>query len=157
GSSAMITRIIRVILLAAALSLLLSTNLSAQTARPATARAAAPYDLTGYWVSIVTEMWRYRMLVPDKGDYVKVPLNPEGRKIADAWDPVPKIRRAVIACKWYGAGAIMQVPGRLHIYWQDDSTLRIDTDSGTQTGLLHFGGSPPANEAPSWQGYSLAQ
>src|SRR2546426_11593998 len=78
------------VFLVAALSLFASANLAAQRpgdaqgARPTTARAAAPDDLTGYWVSIVTEMWRYRMLVPDKGDYVKVPLNPEGRKVADA-------------------------------------------------------------------------
>ena len=75
----------RVFLLCAALLLLVSPNLAAQA--PRTARAAAPDDLTGYWVSIVTETWRYRMLVPDKGDYVKVPLNPEGRKVADSWDP----------------------------------------------------------------------
>ena len=32
----------------------------------------------------------------------------------------------------------MRVPGRLHITWQDDNTLRIDTDAGTQTRLLAF-------------------
>src|SRR6266581_3957202 len=123
----------RVFLLVAALSLLLSANLAAQRpgdaegAGPRTARAAAPDDLTGYWVSIVTEMWRYRMLVPDKGDYVKVPLNPEGRKVADAWDPA-KDQASGNECKSYGAAAILHVPGRLHIYWQDDNTLRMDTD-----------------------------
>ena len=158
----MITTMSRAFLLGAAL-LLLSANLCAQGQRgaqsaagPRTARAAAPDDLTGYWVSIVTEKWRYRMLVPDKGDYVKVPLNTEGRKIADAWDPA-KDQASGNECKSYGAAALLQVPGRLHIYWQDDTTLRMDTDSGTQTRLFHFGGSPPPNEAPSWQGYSVAQ
>src|SRR5438105_140806 len=94
----------RVFVLFAALSLLVSPNPAAQTAR-----ALAPDDLTGYWVSIVTEMWRYRMLVPDKGDYVKVPLNPEGRKVADAWDPV-KDQASGNECKSYGAAAILQVP-----------------------------------------------
>src|SRR5437762_5047040 len=67
----------RVFWFAAALSLLLSANLAAQRpgdaqgAGPRTARAAAPDDLTGYWVSVVTELWRYRMVVPDKGDFVK--------------------------------------------------------------------------------------
>ena len=150
----------RVLLLVAAFALLVSANLAAQgpgnvqRPGPGTARAAAPDDLTGYWVSIVTEMWRYRMLVPDKGDYVKVPLNPEGRKVADAWDPA-KDRASGNECKSYGAAALLQVPGRLHIYWQDDNTLRMDTDSGTQTRLFHFGGSPPPNEAPTWQGYSV--
>ena len=139
----------RVFACAAALSLLASANLAAQ------ARTAAPNDLTGYWVSVVTELWRYRMLVPDKGDYTKIPINPEGRKIAGAWDPA-KDRASGNECKGYGAAAILQVPGRLHISWQDDNTLRMDTDSGTQTRLFHFDGSPRANDAPTWQGYSAA-
>jgi len=145
-----------------ALSVLLPITLAAQApaapqgAAARTARAAAPDDLTGYWVSVVTELWRYRMLVPDKGDYVKIPLNPEGRKIAGAWDPA-KDKASGNECKSYGAAALLQVPGRLHIYWQDDNTLRMDTDSGTQTRLFHFDGAPPrGNEAPTWQGYSTA-
>ena len=143
------------------LSLLVSAPLgaqqpgNAQRAGPRSARAAAPDDFTGYWVSVVTELWRYRMVVPDKGDFVKVPLNPEGRAIAGAWDPA-KDRASGNECKPYGAAALLQVPGRLHISWQDDDTLRIDTDSGSQTRLFHFGGSPRANEAPTWQGYSAA-
>ena len=147
---------------AAALSLFVSADLSAQraggaapAAGPTTARAEAADDLTGYWVSVVTELWRYRMLVPDKGDYTKIPLNPEGRKIADAWDPA-KDRASGNECRGYGAAALLQVPGRLHVSWQDDNTLRMDTDSGTQTRLFHFDGSPRANEAPTWQGYSVA-
>jgi hypothetical protein len=120
-----------------------------------TPRASAPKDLTGYWISVVTERWRFRMMVPDKGDFPYVPLNPEGRKVANTWDPA-KDQAAGLACKSYGAPAIMQVPGRLHVYWQDDTTLRIDTDSGTQTRLFHFGGSAPKSEASSWQGYSVA-
>jgi len=58
---------------------------------PPTPRAAAPVDLTGYWVSIVTEDWRWRMVTPAKGDYASVPLNPEGRKVADGWTP-PKTK-----------------------------------------------------------------
>ena len=151
----------RVFRFAAALSLLFSAHLAAQRpgeaqpSGPRTARAAAPDDLTGYWVSVVTELWRYRMVVPDKGDFVKVPLNPEGRKVALAWDPA-KDRASGNECRAYGAAAILQVPGRLHISWQDDNTLRIDTDSGTQTRQFHFDGSPRANEASTWQGYSAA-
>ena len=118
-------------------------------------RAAAPLDLTGYWVSVVTEDWRFRMIVPDKGDYASVPLTPDGRKIADTWDPA-KDRAAGNECSSYGAAAIMRVPGRLHISWVNDNTLRIETDSGTQTRLLHFGASEPLGAAPTWQGYSAA-
>lgn len=151
----------RVILLIAALSLPLPVHIAAhgpgaaQSAAPGTARAAAPYDITGYWVSEVTEKWRFRMLVPDKGDYTQVPLNPEGRKVANAWDPA-RDQASGEACKSYGAAALLQVPGRLHIEWQDDNTLRLDTDSGTQTRLFRFGASLPPNAAPSWQGQSVA-
>ena len=148
-------------LIAGALLVPLSVHFAAQRPGDApggaagSARAAAPGDYTGYWVSEVTEKWRFRMLVPDRNDYTQVPLNPEGRKVAATWDPSKDEARGE-ACRGYGAAAILQVPGRLHIYWQDDNTLRMDTDSGTQTRLFHFGGSPPAGAAPSWQGYSAA-
>ena len=151
----------RGILLVAAVALLLSVHAAgqgrggAQNAPPATARAAAAFDMTGYWVSEVTEKWRYRMLVPDKGDYQMVPLNPEGRKVAAAWDPA-RDQASGEACRSYGAVGLLQVPGRLHITWQDDNTLRLDADSGTQTRLFRFGGSQPPNAEPSWQGHSAA-
>ena len=50
---------------------------------PPTGRAAAPKDLTGTWVSVVTEHWHLRMLVPPKGEFAMLPLNPEARKLAD--------------------------------------------------------------------------
>jgi len=151
----------RVVLIAAILSVPFSAHFTAQgradvqAGASGSARAAAPDDFTGYWVSEVTEKWRYRMMVPDKNDYVQVPLNPEGRKVAAAWDPA-KDEASGGACKSYGAAAILQVPGRLHIYWQDDNTLRVDTDSGTQTRLFRFHGSPAPNSTPSWQGNSVA-
>jgi uncharacterized protein YbdZ (MbtH family) len=151
----------RVVLITVAALLLLSARFAAQrpaaaqAGAPSSARAAAPDDYTGYWVSEVTEKWRFRMLVPDKNDYIQVPLNPEGRRVAALWDPA-KDEASGEACRSYGAAALLQVPGRLHITWQDDNTLRLDTDSGTQTRLFRFGGSPPANEKPSWQGYSAA-
>lgn len=127
----------------------------ARARTPATPKAAAPEDLTGYWVALVTEDWRFRMITPAKGDYESVPLNAEGIKVAAAWDPA-KDEASGNQCKAYGAAAIMRVPGRLHITWENDATLRIDTDAGTQTRLLHFGGLPPPAGAPQWQGYSVA-
>ena len=121
-----------------------------------TGKPGAPTDLTGYWVSVVTEDWRYRMVTPAKGDYASVPLNAEGRKVADTWDPA-KDEAAGEQCRSYGAPAIMRVPGRVHIDWQDDNTLKIDTDAGQQTRLLHFGGRAPEGGMPSWQGYSVAR
>lgn len=60
-------------------------------------KAGAPIDLTGYWVSIVSE-------------------------------------------------------GRFHITWDNDTTLKIEADAGTQTRVLHFNATPPETKAPSWQG-----
>jgi hypothetical protein len=90
-------------------------------APPRPAKAAAPIDLTGYWVSVVSEDWRWRMVTPAKGDYASVPTNADARKAADAWDPA-KDEAAGEQCKSYGAAAIMRVPGRLNITWQDDNT-----------------------------------
>ena len=104
---------------------------------PRPAKQIAPEDLTGYWVSIVTEDWRWRMVTPAKGDYTSVPLNQDGRKLADAWDPDKDIA-AGNQCKAYGAAAIMRVPGRVHITWVDDNTLKVETDAGTQTRTFHF-------------------
>jgi hypothetical protein len=129
-------------------------SLVAQQPAPGTPRGLAPVDLTGNWVSIVTEDWRFRMVTPPPKDYASVPLNAAARAIADKWDPA-KDEADGNACKSYGAAAIMRVPGRLHISWQDDQTLKIETDAGQQTRLLHFGGTPGGD--PSWQGYSAAE
>ena len=114
--------------------------------KPATPRAAAPIDLTGYWVSVVTEDWKFRMVTPNTGELGALPLNPEGQKIAKTWDPA-KDEAAGEQCRAYGAPAIMRIPGRLHVTWQDDSTLKIETDAGTQTRLLRFGGAAPRRES----------
>jgi hypothetical protein len=117
-------------------------------------RQAAPIDMTGYWVSVVTEDWKFRMVTPKKGNYAGVPLNAEGRKVADTWDPA-KDEAAGNQCRSYGAPALMRVPGRLHITWDTDTTMKIETDAGTQTRLFHFAGEPDAG--PSWQGFSAAE
>ena len=121
------------------------------------ARDLAPIDLTGYWVSYVTENWRYRMVTPAKGEYRRIPASPAALPIINAWDPSAD-ERAGNQCKSYGAGAIMTVPGRLRITWQDANTLRIDTDAGTQTRLFRFSPRPSSSPArPSWQGESIAR
>ena len=120
----------------------------------ASPRQAAPIDLTGYWVSPIIEDWKYRMVIPNKGVFDGIPLSAEGRKVGMAWDPVAD-EKAGEQCRAYGAAGIMRLPGRLHITWQDDSTLRVDTDTGTQTRIFTFRPQPAAE--PSWQGQSLAQ
>src|SRR2546423_4883554 len=118
---------------------------------PPTPRAAAPIDLTGYWVSIVNEDWRWRMVTPPKGDYSSIPLNDTGRKLADTWD-VSKDGR----CDAYGAAALMRMPTRLHITWESDTILKIDTDAGQQIRRLLFNMSQPVPAGRSLQGFSLA-
>jgi len=114
--------------------------------------------MTGYWVSVVTEDWRFRMVTPPKGNYSGVPLNAEGRKLADTWDPA-KDEAAGNQCRSYGAPGLMRVPGRLHITWDNDTTMKIETDAGTQTRLFHFGAAEgeKADAAPSLQGVSTAE
>jgi len=122
---------------------------------PRSPKAGAPVDLTGYWVSVISEDWRWRMVTPIPGDFASVPINAEARKVGDSWDPA-KDEAAGLQCKAYAAPAIMRRPGRVHITWQDDNTLKLDLDEGTQTRLFHFGGKPPEGMQPSWQGYSTA-
>lgn len=132
---------------------------------PKPAREAAPIDLTGYWVALVTEDWRFRMITAPKGDHPDVPLNVAGNKLAAAWDPAADAASGN-ASKAYGGAAIMRMPARVHIQWADASTLKVDVDAGQQTRLFHFAGGadlpltltlavaePPA----SLQGNSLAR
>ena len=100
-----------------------------------TPKSVAPIDITGYWVSIVTEDWRYRMLTAPKGDYYSLPINAEAKKIAMAYT----ITQAD-ACKNYGAPTIMRAPTRLHVTWDNDNTLKLETDAGKQTRLFSFAG-----------------
>lgn len=146
--------------IAAALLLAAPVTIHAQRAGrdgpPPTPKAAAAIDLTGYWVSLITEDWKLRMVTPNKGVYETLTLNAEGRRIADTWDPA-KDEAAGEQCRSYGAANIMRVPGRLHIAWENDTSLRIDTDAGTQTRLFHFGAAPAPTGEPAWQGYSVAE
>jgi hypothetical protein len=144
-----------------AVSLLCPTLAYAQRGRgaqpagpPQTARQAAPIDLTGYWVSLIVDEWRFRV-TPQKGDIVYLPLNAQARQIANAWDP-DKDQADGNACKAYGAVGVMQRPGRLHITWDGDQALKIETDAGTQTRALRFGPAPAQPGEPSLQGYSAA-
>jgi hypothetical protein len=122
---------------------------------PADARTRAPVDLTGYWVAVVTEDWRYRMMTPDKGDFTGIALNASGRALMQKWDPA-RDQASGEECRAYGAAAIMRTPTRLHISWQDGNTLKVDTDAGQQTRLFHFGAAATHDAAPSWQGFSSA-
>ncbi len=128
----------------------------AATKPPPTAREQAPFDPTGYWVSLITQNWQYRMVVPGPGEYADIPMNPQARKAADAWRAAAATA-ADQQCEAYGAAVIMRNPERLHISWQDDETLRVQIDEGMQTRLLHFKPASSATpQAPSLQGYSTA-
>jgi hypothetical protein len=118
---------------------------------PASPRAAAPHDLTGYWVSVVTEDWRWRMTTPPKGDFISIPLSDEGRRVAFQWDP-----KTEGSCKAYGAAGLMHIPTRLNISWQGDDVLKVESDAGRQTRLLRFSPKSPAGER-SLQGFSVAE
>src|SRR5262245_17150711 len=120
------------------------------------ARQSAPIDMTGYWVSVISEDWEFRMVTPKKGVYDTLTLNNEGRRIGDTWDPARDEANGE-QCRAYGAANIMRLPGRLHITWENGNTLRIDTDAGSQTRLFRFGAANAAPGEPSWQGSSAAE
>jgi hypothetical protein len=123
---------------------------------PAAARASAPIDLTGYWVAVITEDWRWRMVTPAKGDYQSIPITAAAQKVADAWDPV-KDEAAGEGCRAYGAPGLMRAPTRLNISWLDDNTLRVQADYGMQTRILHFGAWKSPGGGATWQGESVAR
>lgn len=131
-----------------------AARVAAQQPQPQTARQRAPIDLTGYWVSIIVDEWRFRV-TPQKGDIVYLPLNNQARQIANAWDP-DKDQADGNACKAYGAIGVMQRPGRLHITWDGDNALKIETDAGTQTRTLNFSAAPASLGERTWQGHSQA-
>ena len=124
-----------------------------KTAPPPNAKAAAPVDFTGQWVSVVTEDWRWRMVTPAKGDFTSIPLNEAGQKIGDAWDPA-KDEAAGLQCKAYAAPYILRMPERLRISWADDDTLKLETDTGMQTRMFYF--KEPKSKGGDWQGVSRA-
>ena len=118
---------------------------------PASPREAAPIDLTGQWVAIVNEDWRWRMVTPPQGDYASVPLNDEGRRVADQWDVSQDGR-----CEAYGAAALLRMPTRLRIRWDGNERLVLETDAGRQVRNFDFGAQAPAG-ARSLQGQSAAK
>jgi hypothetical protein len=136
-----------------AIAVTLSAQRGGPPQPPATPRAQASFDITGYWVSLVNEDWRYRMAMPPKGDFAGVPLNGAGRQAASAWDAA-KDEAAGESCRAFGAAGVMRQPGRLHFTWTGDDTLTLDTDAGTQTRMLAFRGA--GGTSGSWQGISKA-
>ncbi len=122
---------------------------------PPTAQAAAPVDLTGTWVAVVTEDWRWRMVTPPKGDAASIPATRAAIEASEQWD-IAKDVAAGEQCKAWGAPGVMRMPTRIRVSWQDPQTLKLEFDNGTQTRLLQFdrNAQPPAR--PDYQGFSVA-
>lgn len=127
----------------------------ARQAGPPPPKVAAPVDLTGTWISVVTEDWRWRMRTPPKGDLTSLPLTEAAIKVANTWDPA-RDTAAGEQCRGYGAAGVMRLPGRIRFTWQNDTALRLETEAGTQTRLLQFGRRAVAPARPGWQGVSIA-
>ena len=146
----------------AVLTVIAATGVGAQRGQGApaapvaspTPKTDAAIDITGTWVSVISEDWALRMVTPHKGDYTRIPITPAGRKVADSWDPA-KDEAAGEQCKGYGAAGLTRLPGRLRIGWQDDRTMKLEFEAGNQTRLFHFGAAPTAE--PSAQGQSVAE
>lgn len=142
--------------LAVGLSLAATADAQQQPAQPATTpRAVAPTDFTGYWAAVITEDWRFRMVTAPRGDVASIPVNDAGQKAAHGWDPQKDVA-AGEQCKAFGAGGLMRMPIRLRVSWQDDTTLKFETDNGQQVRLFRFGAAQPPGGEPQWQGHSVA-
>src|SRR3989442_4235513 len=169
-------------LLLALACLFLPSILHAQGARgaPPTPKATAPIDLTGYWTAVITEDWHTRMLTAPRGDFGSgppgaivnpntseaigtgenpaaqgnIPYNVKGAQAALKWDPASDEAEGN-SCKAYGAPGIMRQPTHLRITWQDENTLKIEADYGTESRLFHFGSSAAGPES-TMQGHSAA-
>lgn len=132
--------------------------LGQQTSRsvnhPMSGEQQALIDVTGYWASIITADWRWRMMTAPIGDFASVPLNAAGARLADAWNPRADEMKGA-QCRAYGAAGLMRLPEELHILWNSPNTLEIQTDSGMQTRMLHFHGGGAVGAA-TLQGYSAA-
>ena len=68
-------------MLALACAATISAQRGAAPGPPRAPKDAAPIDLTGYWVSLVTEDWRWRMVTPLKGDSASIPVNAAAKKL----------------------------------------------------------------------------
>ena len=124
---------------------------SAQGPQEGSPQATAAFDMTGYWVSVVNEDWRWRMVTPPKGDVASVPLNDAGREAANNWDEATDG-----SCLAYGAGGLMRIPTRIRIMWESDDVMMVETDAGMQTRRYMFAaGAAPG--ARSLQGFSKAE
>ena len=116
-----------------------------------TGKSAAPVDLTGYWVSVVTEDWIERMSPDSPPSGTGGARGLGGQRGQQAPSPA-----ANEPCRVYGAAGSLRVPGRLNVTWADDNTLKIDMDAGTQTRLLRFNSTTPAPAEKTLQGHSVA-
>ena len=157
-------RLIVAAAVATAIGLIVDHTIAAQQggapAAPAaqTPQTVAPFDPTGYWVSVVTEDWRWRMVTPTRGDVDGVPLNQTGLKTALSWDFAKDVATPGAQCKAYGGAAIMRMPTRLHVTWAPDGrALKVETDAGTQVRTFNFDARATAVGTPrSLQGTSIA-
>jgi hypothetical protein len=103
------------------------------------------------------------MVTPPKNDVSSVPLNGEGRKVVASWD-LDQDNAAGNQCRAFGAAGVMRLPLRVQVSWQDDRTLKIETDAGQQTRMFRFAAPTAGSSTTSaigaertWQGVSTAE
>lgn len=122
---------------------------------PPTAQSLAPTDLTGTWVAVITEDWRWRMVTPPRGDASSIPATQAAIDASKNWD-IQKDIAAGEQCKAWGAPGVMRMPTRIRISWADPQTLKLEFDNGQQTRLLKFDPNAQAPSAVDYQGFSRA-
>ena len=118
------------------------------------ARASAPIDLTGYWVAVVNEDWRYRMVTPAKGDYGGV-RSRRKRCRSSTTGIRPQTRRREECKSWCRRGHAAAGSASHHLAGRHHTEGR--GGRGHANASLSIPGRPAAAGTPTWQGDSTAQ
>src|SRR6266571_570633 len=113
---------------------------------PSTPKAANPTDFTGYWVSVVTEDWVYRMVTPSKALVPVFRCTPKDAKWRMLGIP-QKMKPRAINVRSTERLQSSGFQGACILHGTPDYTLKIETDAGTQTRLLNFREGRPAQVA----------
>ena len=117
---------------------------------------AAEADLSGFWGPRVHEDHKYRWEGPEHGEYDGLPLTAEAYAIADAWDPM-EYYRPENQCSPMGITMILRIPGNVHISYEDENTLRIDSEIFGMTRRVYLDARPREDGPLTWGGHSLGE
>ena len=102
--------------------------------------------MTGQWVAVVNEDWRWRMVTPPVGDTASLPLNERGRAAAAAWD-LERDKAEGNLCKAFAGPGLSGNPRASGSTGRMADSLRLEFDAGRQVRLFEFAPGPSAERS----------